>query len=418
MRSPRVVCLAALLLTGPVACADLTQRIASLRIPGVESGATEADLRRGLGSWASTFASLVTAASDRIRTESKLRETRRNTLLWQLRIIPLARQAAYLPDVQQAYVASLALANAQHAYLTTGEGRALFGEQQAIAVEAAEGLEEDVVDIGKAFLSERQIARLQTQVDDLVAKHPIRGNFAADALVTGLSESTTAGGMFSWVVDLPMVPFRALSGVTDTAQAVSDFNETARAFTETVNELPHQTRWELELLLYDTEELDSLERALAAGEAVALAADRISAVAEDLPEELGAEMAARIGEARATIDELNEALTRAEGLSGPLVHVADRVGDASAQWTALLTEMRAGAGGDGRPFDVREYEAAAGRIADAGRELRELVSDLKGLDAAASRSLLDAAAWRAALLIGVFFAGLIAYRVVTTRLRG
>jgi hypothetical protein len=360
---------------------------------------------------------LVTAASDRIRTESKLRETRRNTLLWQLRIIPLARQAAYLPDVQQAYVAALALANAQHAYLTTGEGRALFGEQQAIAVDAAEGLEEDVVDIGKAFLSERQIARLQTQVDDLVAKHPIRGNFAADALVTGLSESTTAGGMFSWVVDLPMVPFRALSGVTDTAQAVSDFNETARAFTETVNELPHQTRWELELLLYDTEELDSLERALAAGEAVALAADRISAVAEDLPEELGAEMAARIREARATIDELNEALTRADGMLGPLVHVADRVGDASAQWTALLSEMRAGDGGDGRPFDIREYEATAARITDAGLELRELVSDLKGLDATASRSLLDAAAWRAALLIGVFFVGLIAYRVVASRLR-
>jgi hypothetical protein len=214
-----------------------------------------------------------------------------------------------------------------------------------------------------------------------------------------------------------MVPFRALSGVTDTAQALNAFNETARAFTETVDELPHQTRWELELLLYDAEELDSLERALAAGEAVALAADRISAVAENLPEELGAELTLRIQEARATIAELNDALTRAEGLTGPLVHVADRVGDASAQWTALLTEMRAGAGGDGRPFDIREYEATAVRIADAGLELRGLVSDLKGLDAAASRSLLDAAAWRAALLIGVFFVGLIAYRVVASRLR-
>lgn len=417
MRSSRALWLAVLLLTGPVACANLTQRIASLRIPGVESDTTEADLRAGLASWASSFASLVTAASDRIRTASKLGETRRNTLLWQLRIIPLARQAAFLPDVQQAYVASLALANAQHAYLTTGEGRAMFGAQQSIAVDAARGLEEDLVDLGKAFLSERQIARLQTQVDDLVAKHPIRGTFAADALVTGLSESTTAGGVFSWVVDLPMAPFRALSGVTDTAQAVSNFNDTARAFTETVNELPQQTRWELELLLYDAEELESLERALAAAESVGVAADRISAVAENLPEELGAEMAARIREARATIDELNQALTRADGMLGPLVHVADRVGDASAQWTALLTEMRAGGGGEGRPFDIREYEATAVRIAEATQDLRGLVSDLKSLDPAASRSLLDAATWRAALLILVFFAGLIAYRVGVSRLR-
>ena len=416
MRPPRALQLIALLLLGLVGCASLTQRIASVRIPGVQSGPTEADLRRALGSWASTFASLVTAASDRIRAASKLGETRRNTLLWQLRIVPLARQAAYLPDVQQAYVASLALANAQHAYLTMGEGRKLFGEQQPIAVDVAQALEEDMVDLGKAFLSERQIAQLQTQVDDLVARHPIQGTFAADALVTGLSESTTSGGVFSWVVDLPMVPFRALSGVTDTAQAVSDFNDTARAFTETVNELPQQTRWELELLLYDAEELEAIERALAAGEAVSQAADRISLVAEKLPQAVGAELGARRDEARATIGELDQALARAESMSGPLVHVADRVGDASAQWTALLTEMRAGGSSDGRPFDVRDYEATAGRIADAGRELRGLVSDLRSLDPATSRSLIDTATWRAALLIGVFFAGLIAYRLVVSRL--
>jgi Rad3-related DNA helicase len=416
MRSRRAVCLVALLCAGLLACAELTQRMARIGIPGVEGGATEADLRQGLASLSSGFASLVTAASDRIRSASRLRVTRRNTLLWQLRMIPLAHQAAFLPDVQQAYVASLALVNAQQAYLLTGEGSALFGAQQPIAVDAADQLERDMVALGSEFLSERQLARLQKQVDELVAAHPIRGVFSADSLITGLS-TTTAGGMFTWVVDLPMVPFRALSGVTDTAQAINDFNETARAFTQTINELPHQTRWELELLLYDAEELEAVDRALAAGEAVALAADRISLVAEKLPEELGAELAARLDEARATIVELNAALERAEGVSGSLVHVSDRVGDASAQWTALLTEMRAGGGGDGRAFDVREYEATAERISDAGRELRGLVSDLRSLDPATSRSLLDAAAWRAALLIGVFFAGLIVYRVVVSRLR-
>ena len=417
MRSRRARWLTALLVLGLVGCADLTQHIARLRIPGVENGPTELDLRGGLGGWASNFASLVTAASDRIRTASKQREARRNTLLWQLRIIPLARQAAYLPDVQQAYVAALALANAQHDYLTTGEGRALFGEQQPIAVDAAGAIEEDTIGLGKAFLSEKQIARLQTQVDDLVAKHPIQGKFEAGTLVAGLQESTTEGGVFSWVVNLPMVPFRALSGVTDTAQAVSDFNETARAFTETVNQLPLQTRWELELLLYDTEELDSLERALAASEGIALAADRISLVAEKLPEEIGARLGVRLDEARATIVELNQALARAEGLSGPLVHVADRVGEASAQWTALLGEMRGSGESGGRSFDVRDYEKAADSIAAASRELRGLVDEVHGLDPAASRGLLDAAAWRGGALILVFFAGLSLYRVVASRLR-
>lgn len=398
-------------------CANVTQRIPTLGIGPETSAATASELRAALGVWSTSFSSLVTAASDRIRAESKERAVRRHTLLWQLRMIPLARDAAFRPDAQEAYVAGLAVATAQHAYLTDGEGRALFGAQQAIAADAASKLEQDILALGRVFLSERQIQRLQTEVDALVAQHPIRGVFAADAVVQGFSDPKVRG-TFSWVVDLPMVPFRALSGVSDTAQAIHAFNETAHEFTETVNELPHLTRWELELLLYDAEELESVDRALAAAESFALGAERISGAAETLPAELGAELAARLEQARATITELDAALVRAEQLAGPLQHVADRVGDASAQWTGLLTEMRADADENGdRPFDVREYESAAGRIADASHEIRALVTELKQLDAAGAEALVDRAAWRGALLIGVFFAALAAYRILSSRLR-
>jgi hypothetical protein len=398
-------------------CANVTQRIPTLGIGGETSAATASELRAALGVWAGSFSSFVTAASDRIRTESRERDVRRHTLLWQLRMIPLARSAAFRPDAQEAYVSGLAVATAQHAYLTDGEGRALFGAQQAIAVDAAMRLEQDILALGRVFLSDRQIQRLQSEVDALVAQHPIRGVFAADALVQGFSDPNVRG-TFSWVVDLPMVPFRALSGVSDTAQAVHAFNETAREFTETVNELPHLTRWELELLLYDAEELESVDRALAAAESFALGAERISGAAETLPEEVGAELAARLEEARATIAELDAALVRVEQLAGPLQHVSDRVGDARAQWTTLLTEMRADRGeDDGRPFDVREYESAAGRIADASREIRALVTELNQLDASGAEALVDRATWRGALLIGVFFAALAAYRILSSRLR-
>jgi HPt (histidine-containing phosphotransfer) domain-containing protein len=398
-------------------CANVSERMPSLSIGAENSAATASDLRAALAVWSASFASLVTAASDGIRSESRERDVRRSTLLWQLRMIPLARQAAFRPDAQEAYVASVAVATAQHEYLTKGEGSALFGAQQPLAADAAARLEQDVLDVGRVFLSDAQIERLQRQVDELVSSHPIRGVFAADALVQGFTDPKVRG-TFTWVVDLPMVPFRALSGVSDTAQAVHAFNETAREFTETVNELPHLTRWELELLLYDAEELESVDRALAAAESFAAGAERISGAAETLPAELGAELAARLEQARATLVELDAALVRAEKLAGPLEHVADRVGDASAQWTALLTEMRADEGDEeGRPFDIREYESAASRVADASREIRTLVGELRGLDAGALSALLDAATWRAALLIVVFFAALALYRLTATRLR-
>jgi hypothetical protein len=408
---------AALLTTslGLAGCATVSQTVSSL--VGVETGAaaTASDLRAALGTWATSFASLVTAASDRIRAESQERTVRRHTLLWQLRMVPLARQAAFGTAAQESYVAALAVATAQHAYLTEGEGRALFGAQQPIAASAARQIEQDALAIGRSFLSDEQIERLQRDVDALVAEHPIRGVFAADALVQGFADPKVRSA-FGWVVNLPLVPFRALAGVSDTAQAVQNFNETAEEFTRTVDELPHQTRWELELLLYDAEELESVQRALAAAESFALGAERVSSVAETLPEELGAELAARLEDARASIAELDAALARAEGLSAPLERVAERLGEASAQWTSLLAERRARADG-GRPFDVREYESAAGRIADASREVRGLVADLEQLDAGQAEALVDRAAWGAALLIVVFFAALAAYRLLTARLR-
>jgi hypothetical protein len=401
-----------------VGCANVRARVPLLRATAPAGGPTAAELHTALSGWAVAFQGLVVAACDEIRAATRERDARRSSLIWRIQMIPLAKQAAFRANAQEAYVASLALATAQHDYLTGGEGSALFGPQQPIAVEVARRIEESAVRIGLAFLNDRQLERLQKEVDTLVAQHPIRGTFAADALLQGFTEEGSRG-MFSWVVNLPMVPFRALSGVSDTAQAVNAFNDTAQEFTETVGDLPQLTRWQLELLLYDAEELEAVDRALAAAESFASGAERISGAAETLPAEIGAELGASLERARGTIAELDSALARAENLSAPLAHVADRLGEASAEWTALLAELRREDEGEpeGRPFDVREYEAAAGRIADASRELRALVAELRGLDAGSAGALLDAALWRAGLLILVFFAALASYRFATSRLR-
>ena len=112
-------------------CAGVTQRIPVLRSAGESGATTESDLHDALGVWAASFSSLLGAAADRIHAESRDRVTRRHAVLWQLRMIPLARLAAFRPDPKAGYVASLAVASAHQAYLTTGEGGALFGAQQA-----------------------------------------------------------------------------------------------------------------------------------------------------------------------------------------------------------------------------------------------------------------------------------------------
>jgi hypothetical protein len=408
--------LATLLLTG---CAVVTEPLAALRMPGARERSTAEELHEALALWVNSFQGSVVAASDRIRAATTEREPRRNSLFWQMRMIPLARQAGFRADPQAAYVAVVALSSAQYEYLKNGEGRALFGSEQAIAVRAARDIEDRALAVGKRFLTTAELQRLERQVDEVIAQHPIRGTFAVDSLLEGFAQ-TQESGIFSWVIDLPMAPFRAISGVTDTAQAVGAFNETAKEFTEIVSSLPHILRLQLELLFYDSEELDAVSRMLAASEELAESSSRLSSVAETLPDDLMQELGPRLEDARATIAELDAVLVRAETLAGPLTHVADRVGEASAQWTELLGSLQEGEGEsekDGRPFDVREYEAAAGRIADATRELRALVDDLGALNGDGGTALLNAATWRVGLLILVFFGALAAYRITVSRLR-
>jgi len=416
MRPARAAGLALMLATA-LGCASVRAYFPGLSA-AVEGGPTEADVHAALAAWADSFQSTLIGATDRVRTATRARDPRRNCLLWQLRMVPISRQAAFRPDPQQAYVASLAVATAQTEYLTSGEGRALFGAQQAVATGAAQQIEQDVIEIGQQFLSAQQLERLQKQVDQLVSRHPIQGVFAVDSLLEGFSDPSSRT-MFAWVVDLPMVPFRALSGVSDTAQSIQAFNETAAKFTETVGDLPQLTRWQLELLLYDAEELEAVDRALEAAESFSGGADRIAGVAETLPRDLGAELAARLEEARGTIAELDAALARAEQLTGPLEHVSDRIGVASEQWTTLLGEMRADDASEkeGPPFDVREYGTAADQIGNASQQVRELVTQLDALDGAAGRALIDQATWRAGGLIVLFFAALFAYRFAASRLR-
>ena len=81
-----------------------------------------------------------------------------------------------------------------------------------------------------------------------------------------------------------MSPFRALGGVSEGAVAIREFNDTAIRFSTVVEGLPDQIRWQSELLLFDLESRDATVRALAAGEALAESANRMTAAVDALPD--------------------------------------------------------------------------------------------------------------------------------------
>ncbi len=336
---------------------------------------TEQELYDDLAAYASRFNSVVAGVAEEIEDLSDSRRVRRSTLIWRLRMIPLAQELAFGDDPQEAYVESLGLTLAMRNYLTEGDGRKLFGEHQPKAVEAAREVEGFALAIGPRFLDEAQMATLIESLEALAREHPIRGrdfNVENAQAVMAKIESGSAG--LGWVTGIPMSPFRALEGVGTAGTAMLEINRTAAEFAEIVDELPRQNRWQIELLLYDIEERDTVMTGLAAFAQVAASADRVSQAIARLPDDLRV----ALGESQGALGEANRTLQTAKELMVPVSATVGEIGRIST----LLAELHADGNGaeapPGRPFDIREYEATAREATASVRELRGLLADLDG----------------------------------------
>jgi len=407
-----------------VASAAVLSSCASLafRVPFTgdsnQRGISQEELRDELNAYASRFNGVVSTASEDISLASDDPTTRRRALLWGLRLNPAVKEAAFQPNPQGGYVRMLTIAAMQHRYLTTGDGQNLFGTSQPIAVTAAETLEADAVVIGERFLTPTELAAVRREVDQLAERFPITGTQFSLVHARQATTALPSSNALTDVITLPLAPFRALQGVDTGAAAVRDFNQTARRFSTIVATLPEDLRDQMQLLLYDVEELRSMRQGLATFELAAASADRASLAIERLPDELRAtldeQVRALLEESQGTIGEAARAVAQAREVAGPLQVTATQLREASAAWREILgphdpTPRPAGA----RGFDVRDWQSAASAIGTAAVELRGLSAELKGF---ADSAGLDRLFWRAVALLAVFFALLLGYRVLAARL--
>jgi hypothetical protein len=390
---------------------------------------TEEELRAELRGYSVTFGSVVSAATHEISSRTRDRAIRRRTLLWKVRMIPIAKNASYVSDPQQAYVATLAVAVGMRQYLEDGSGAALFGEYQPIAVEAARELERDARELGARFLDPADLDRLARDVEVLGREYPIRGEFSPGALAEGLTDPETRNSL-AWAVSFPMAPFRALTGVSEGGQAMRDFNQTARHLADLVDDFPRVVRWQLELLLYDLEDHETTLEGLAAFQMLAESSRRFSEAVETLPEDLNANASPALESARETLREAESTLAQVQDLVGPLSGIAEQLREAGEAWSDIAREVgrEEEPRPDSRPFDIREYERTAQETRSAAEELRVLVAEVQALAQdpelptavagieGSGRSLVDAAAWRVLQLMLVFFFMILVYRLVSSRI--
>lgn len=374
---------------------------------------TEDELRNELSGYAARFGAYVSDASEDIASESPDRAIRRRTLIWQMKMIPPVQEAAFADTAQEGFLRVLGLAIAQDQYLSTGEGRNLFGAQQHIAVEAAEWLRDDAKDIAARLLPPDKLAKVMEEVTALVDKNPIVGrDFSLQRIVQARTKLSTSSSLMG-VLTLPLAPFKALEGVDSGAESIRDFNVTARQFSLIVAQLPDQLRTQMELFLYDVEDRQTVIESVAAMQAMADSAQRASLAIEKLPADLQKSLA----DSKSALEEANKALLTAKDVMAPLALTSENLKLASDVWGKVLE--RDPNEPPGRPFDIREWKETAAQIGTSANELRAFATEIQTISGGAGTPLeaaIDRLSLRAAQLVALFFALLVAYRLLAWRL--
>ena len=426
-----LVALATLLLSGCAELSRFTPRAVWSQVRPAPSQFTEADLRQALAEFSSRFASLIAGAAELVSERTTDRAVRRRALLLRINAIPLIEEVAFQDEPQRAYVSTLTAVVMLRQYLTEGPGKDLFGDQQDIVVSAIEELESDLLAIAAEFLSPPEIARMQAEVEEFSRARPIQPGFGVQGIQSAVAAVPTSNA-FAWVINIPLSPFRALEGVSSGAAAIREFNKTALELTHLVGILPQQVRWQLELLLYDVEDRDTVMQTLAALQGMEQSADRASRAVESLPADLGLSLEA----SRGALADANHTIAEARALVTALDPTVQGIRSTSEIWAGLLQRDDSATSGrePGRPFDIREWENTAREISQAATSLQTLavefrtlsetqpnssaVAEVRAILEAAdvrARGIVDRAFWRLAALLVLFFGLLAAYRLTLGR---
>jgi hypothetical protein len=265
----------------------LLAAVASCRSPSGERGGSRQqleydDLRAEVvGVRVHEFAELaqgvIETAADDITARSSDPMVQRNARLWKMNAIPAFVVASFRPQPIAGFLDAWALSSQMRLYFESGAGKDAFGDQQEVAVRAAERLSAEMGRIVQATLDADKARDWNKLVGQWVERHPLESlHFARESLILEFAEQAPeVSGAFAAAVSIER-QFTGLSKRLNTYLRL----------------LPKQARWQVELAASSLSDDQKLVRASGNLDAVAGALTQVATVAERIPDIVEKEHAA------------------------------------------------------------------------------------------------------------------------------
>lgn len=423
-------------------CSELKKPNSDRPEPAGSPQISKEELRDKLAQLEDNFEAVVGRACDQLVDASGDRRTKKLTLLWQMRLFPMARNAVGQENPVQGLLDVWTLCVRQANYLETGDGKDLFGANQHFAIAAAKECEADAERLSRLILSERMLADALRSVKKLAAARPLRGDFTGTEIRMA-QENAKGDDVLTAILTLPLAPFKAFEGMDKGAQAIRGFTVVAAHLTDVVEGLAADARVQIELLLLEAEDMEALKSALASFERLSKSSERLAAVAEKLPQDMRRELVGAfdavdgkqagvqttLKDAKAAADQIQQASERLTAAGKAWEGTARAIADMALVFKSPPKEPAAGApkAPEGRPFDISDYAKAADSYYAAAKELTALADEIRRLSESNQLSqraaevsstvcgVTDHVAWRAVQIVVLIFVLAVAYRFARRR---
>jgi len=235
---------------------------------------TSVQLRGQLYDFTSRYTVIIGGAADRIIDESDDPVVRQWALTWKIKSIPEAHQAAFKPDPVSGFLDTAVLCGQMRSFFTEGGGSNLFGEQQYIAIEAAERVDRDIWSLAES-LTLRDPSLAREEVGEFVAEHPIDDIYfmreSINPLLATLSKGRDGG---------------AGAVIGGLSESVDDLSKRLTIYAA---HLPNEARWQAQLAALEMVKHPPMKDSLLALESFAeshkLFADSVAAALDLISEE-------------------------------------------------------------------------------------------------------------------------------------
>ncbi len=430
-------------------CAGLEKKPAHEHDDGVRPLLTEdnrAILREELAQFVDFTVSEIAATAENIEAQTESPEVRRAALHWKLQLVPEAHDVldpeAPMSSLLDAWAFSVRLTQ----FLTAGDGREIFGEQQDLAVATARRLQTAVEDVARHHLPEDAMPKIVREIETYAREHPIRDMFVYDAA----DQFSTNVAVENRMMNILETPLRVFGKGIQRLDPTLRLSLSVDRFTDLMEDYPALVRWQTQLLVLQLQDTETIQSALASIQNISTTSVELVTTARTLPEEIRAQatqlleaiethqpaLRQTLDDARKTIDEVNTALSQSEKLLADvrqagqtLTETAHAVTGTVEQAQTLMARQEGTSDPDKRPFDITEYTATAEAVTAATTELRRALADIQDLITAqqgdggpppiktVTAAVVDHAAWRLVQLCALVFVLAVIYRIISVLLR-